>query len=62
MGFFVKKGKLIAVITIKIKCKTEEIKILLLTINYRSLYGSDIKATFVKPDPDNSPIISRTLP
>ena len=27
IGFFVKKGRLIAVIIIKIKCKTEEIKI-----------------------------------
>ncbi len=31
MGFFAKKGKLIAVIMINIKCKTEEISILLFT-------------------------------
>ena len=48
-----------AVIIIRIICKTEEINILLLTLNYRSLYGSDINATFVKPEPDSNPIISR---
>ena len=62
MGFFAKKGKLIAVIIIKIKCKTEETSMLLLTFVYLSLYGSEIRATFVKPDPDKRPIISRTLP
>ena len=39
MGFFAKKGKLIAVTIIKIKCKTEEMRILLLTFVYLSLYG-----------------------
>ena len=62
MGFFAKNGKLIAVIIINIKCKKEEINILLLTCAYLSLYGSDIRATFVNPEPDNKPIISRTLP
>ena len=62
IGFLAKNGKLIAVIIIRIKCKTEEINILLFTVNYLSLYGSDMRATFVKPEPDNSPIISKTLP
>ncbi len=30
--------------------------------NYLSLYGSEIKATFVNPEPESNPIISRTLP
>ena len=62
MGFLAKKGKLIAVIIIKITCKTEEISILLFTSIYLSLYGSDISATFVNPEPDNKPMISKTLP
>ena len=41
---------------------TEETITLLFTFIYLPLYGSDISATFVKPEPDNSPIISRTLP
>ena len=44
------------------RCRTEEITILLFTKNYLSLYGSEIKATFVNPEPERSPIISRTLP
>ena len=62
IGFFAKKGKLIAVIKINIKCKTEDIIILLLNLTYLSLYGSEISATFVKPDPDKRPIISSTRP
>ena len=62
MGFFAKNGKLIAVIIINIICKTEEIIILLFTLYHLSLYGSDIRATFVKPEPDRRPIISSTLP
>ena len=31
-------------------------------LNYLCLYGSEINATLVNPDPDNNPIISRTLP
>ena len=31
-------------------------------IDYLSLYGSDINATFVNPEPDSIPIISSTLP
>ena len=62
IGFLAKKGKLIAVIIIKIMCRTEEISILLFTFIYLSLYGSDISATFVKPDPESKPMISNTLP
>jgi len=61
IGFLAKKGKLKAVIIIKTRCDTEDIIILLFT-SYLSLYGSDISATLVKPDPDNKPIISNTLP
>ena len=35
---------------------------LLFTSNYLCFNGSDISATFVKPEPDNKPIISSTLP
>ena len=42
-------------------CKPDEIMIFLFT-HYLSLYGSDIKATLVNPEPDNIPIISKTLP
>ena len=42
--------------------KTEEINKLLFTSNYLCFNGSDISATFVKPEPDNRPIISSTLP
>ena len=42
--------------------KEEEITILLFTKNYLSLYGSEIKATFVNPEPESKPIISRTRP
>ena len=62
IGFFAKNGKLTAVIIINIECKTEEISMLLFNITYLSLYGSDISATFVKPEPDSKPIISNTLP
>ena len=60
--FFAKNGKLIAVTKIINRCKTEDIIILLFIINYLCLYGSDIKATLVNPEPDNKPIISNTLP
>jgi hypothetical protein len=60
--FLLKKGKLIAVIKIKAPCKTEEIIKLLFTLNYLCFNGSDISATLVKPEPDNRPIISSTLP
>ena len=60
--FFAKKGKLIAVIKIKAPCKTEEIIKLLFTLSYLCFNGSDINATLVKPEPDNKPIISSTLP
>ena len=62
IGFFAKKGKLIAVIIIIIKCKKEETMMLLFTPTYLSLYGSDMSATLVNPEPDNKPIISKTLP
>ena len=61
-GFFAKQGRLIAVIKIKALCKTEEIIKLLFTLNYLCFNGSDINATLVKPEPDNKPIISSTLP
>ena len=53
--------KLNVAIKIKTKCKPEEIIIFLYT-HYLSLYGSEIKATLVNPEPDNIPIISKTLP
>jgi len=63
IGFFAKNGKLIAVIIIKIMWNAEEIsKLLFTSICYLSLYGSDISATLVKPEPDKRPIISNTLP
>ena len=62
IGFFAKNGKLIAVIKINIICKTEDIRTLLVNLTYLSLYGSEISATLVKPDPDKRPIISRTRP
>ena len=62
IGFFAKKGRLIAVKKMTNRCKTEETTILLFTKNYLSLYGSEIKATFVNPEPESNPIISRTLP
>ena len=61
IGFFVIKGKLIAAIRITNKCKEKEIITFLVTI-YLSLYGSEIKATLVNPEPDSMPIISKTLP
>ena len=61
MGFFPKKGKLNTVKIIITIWNPKEIARLLCT-NYLSLYGSDIKATFVKPEPDNMPMISSTLP
>ena len=61
IGFFAKKGRLTAVIKIKKKCSKEEIRIFLVNF-YLSLYGSEIKATLVNPDPDNIPITSKTLP
>ena len=42
--------------------KKGKIKVNFEAFYYLSLYGSDISATFVNPDPDNIPIISRTLP
>ena len=60
--FLLKKVRLIAVIKIKAPCKTEEIIKLLFTLNYLCFNGSDINATLVKPEPDNRPIISSTLP
>ena len=42
MGFFAKKGKLIAVIIINIRCKTEEIIILLFTFKITFLYKAQI--------------------
>ena len=52
-----------SVIIITNTCKTEDaIKLLFTFFSYLSLYGSEIKATFVKPDPERSPIISKTLP
>ena len=60
-AFFTKNGKLNVAKIINIMCKPDEIIIFLYT-HYLSLYGSEIKATFVNPDPDNIPIISRTLP
>ena len=60
-GFFTKNGKLNVAKTINIMCKPDEIIIFLYT-HYLSLYGSDIKATLVNPEPDNIPIISKTLP
>ena len=60
-GFFAIKGRLKIVIIIITKWKQEEIKTLLYMF-YLSLYGSDINATLVNPDPDNIPMISSTLP
>ena len=60
-GFFARKGRLNVPTKIIKIWKVEEIIILLCTI-YLSLYGSDISATLVKADPDNMPIISKTLP
>ena len=42
--------------------KAEDIAILLLFTITTAFEGSEIKATFSKPDPDNKPIISKTLP
>ena len=56
-----KKGKLKVASTINPKWKADEAIIFLYT-HYLSLYGSEIKATFVKPEPESMPIISRTLP
>ena len=61
IGFFAKNGRLTAVIKIKIKWSVEEIRIFLVNY-YLSLYGSEINATFVNPEPDNIPITSSTLP
>ena len=61
IGFLAKKGKLKVASTINAKWKNDEAIIFLYT-HYLSLYGSEISATFVKPEPDNIPIISKTLP
>jgi hypothetical protein len=61
IGFFDKKGKLMAVIITKNVCSPKEIIIFLFTF-YFSLYGSEINATLVKPEPDSIPIISNTRP
>ena len=61
IGFFAIKGRLNAAKKNTKIWKPEEMTRLLYTI-YLSLYGSEIKATLVKPDPDSIPIISRTLP
>ena len=63
IAFFDKNGRLIAVKIITNKWTTEDKIMLLFTFFiYLSLYGSDINATFVNPDPERSPIISKTLP
>ena len=62
IGFFAKKGRLNAVKTISSKCSAEDIIILFVTIDYLSLYGSEIKATFVNPEPESIPITSKTRP
>ena len=61
IDFLAKNGKLNVASTINAKWKADEAIIFLYT-HYLSLYGSEIKATLVKPEPDNIPIISRTLP
>ena len=61
MGFLAKKGKLSVANIIIATWSSEEAAILLYTF-YLSLYGSEINATLVKPEPDSMPIISRTLP
>ena len=60
-GFLAINGKEIAAKKITNKWNPEEIKRLLYT-TYLSLYGSDIKATLVNPEPESIPIISKTLP
>ena len=61
IGFFAINGKLtIAVVIIEIWNNKEKSKFW--GTDYLSLYGSDISATLVKPDPDSIPIISSTLP
>ena len=60
-GFFAIKGSVNTLIKTINTWKPDEINKLLYT-NYLSLYGSEIKATLVKPDPESIPIISRTLP
>ena len=60
-GFFAINGKDKAVTKIIKKWNPDEIIKLLYTV-YLSLYGSEIKATLVNPEPDNIPIISNTLP
>ena len=61
IGFFAIKGKLtIAIRITEMWNKNDKSKFW--GIYYLSLYGSDINATLVNPDPDNIPIISSTLP
>ena len=61
LPFIAKKGKL-KVASITNTKWTDDEAIIFLYTHYLSLYGSEIKATLVKPEPDNIPIISRTLP
>ena len=61
IGFFDKKGQL-KVANIIIPKWSPDDAIIFLYTHYLSLYGSEIRATLVNPDPDNMPIISNTLP
>ena len=65
IGFFATKGKVRMPKNITTKWKVEDINsplYIIIFLYYLSLEGSEIKATFEKPEPDNIPIISRTLP
>ena len=65
MGFFAKNGKVITLKIIMTIWNPEENNKLLYTtifLYYLSLLGSEISATLVNPEPDNIPIISKTLP
>ena len=61
IGFFDINGRLKVAKMITPKWSPDDAIIFLYT-HYLSLYGSEIRATFVNPDPDNIPIISNTLP
>ena len=59
-GFFATNGRVKMLIAIKPKWKVDDRAILLYI--YLSLFGSEISATFVNPEPESNPITSRTLP
>ena len=61
IGFFDINGQLKVAKIIIPKWRLDDAIIFLYT-HYLSLYGSEIRATLVNPEPDNMPIISNTLP